>query len=295
MKSLIYIVLLMGLLLSISSCKIVKKPTVERIQDITVVSINPDKSAVNVSLIVHNPNGFKMKLNKLSLDLLNKDRGKVGMAALSKDVEIPKKASVNLDFMVELDTRPVVKMVSSLDQKVQFFVVGKGHGKALGMGREFEFDEPFELDLKEHLQSLLTRFSASGQSLFKVQRTSVEKVGLSETELQVSFIVLNPYGFSFNLQGFPAEIYINNKLVGKGNLQNQMKFDESIYSKDGVMVFKLSNFKSVFGAVSGVFKGEVAYTVKGKVMVNALGMDIVRPYDYKGSIPLSLWELLIKP
>ncbi|PKN73011.1 MAG: hypothetical protein CVU50_04445 [Candidatus Cloacimonetes bacterium HGW-Cloacimonetes-3] len=295
MKSLTYIALLMGLLLSLCSCKIVKKPSVERIQDIRVVSINPDKSIVNVSLIVRNPNGYKLKLNKLSLDLLNKDRGKVGMASLAKDVEIPKKASVNLDFMVELDTRPVVKMVSSLDQKVQFFVVGKGQGKALGMVRDFEFDEPFELDLKDHIESLLTRFSASGQSLFKVQRTSVEKVGLSETELQVSFIILNPYGFSFNLRGFPAEIYVNNKLVGKGNLQNQMRFDESIYSKDGVMAFKLSNFKSAIGAVSGVFKGEVAYTVKGKVIIDALGMEVVRPYEYKGSIPLSLWELILKP
>jgi LEA14-like dessication related protein len=273
----------------------VKKPSVERVQDIQIVSINPDKSVVNVSLIVNNPNCYKIKLNRLSIELLNKNRGKVGTASLSKEVEIPKKASINLDFMVELDTRPVVKMISSLDQKVQFFIVGIGQGKAMRMGRDFDFDESYELALKDHIDSLLSRFSASGQSLFKVQRTSVEKVGLGETELHVNFLILNPYGFSFNFKGFPAEIYINNKQVGKGNLQNQMRFDESVYSKDGVMIFKLSNFKSVFGAVSGVFKGEVAYTVKGKVMIDALGMEINRPYEYKGSIPLSLWELLLKP
>lgn len=293
MKKLIYGLTLLGFIFVLSSCKFIKKPTVDKIQDIKVVSISPDKSVVNISIIVNNPNCYKIKLDKLDLELLNKDRGKVGVAFLSKSVVIPKKASINLDFNVQLDTRPVVKMVSGLDQNVQFFITGKGHGKALGMGRSFGFDEPYELDLKEHLQNLMTKFSAGGQNLFKIQRTSVEKVGIGETELHISFIVLNPYGFTFNFKGFPSEIYINGKMVGRGNLQNQLGFDQDVYSKDGLMIFKLSNLKSIFGAVKGVFSGEVAYTVKGKVMIDAMGMEIIRPYEYKGSIPLNLWELLM--
>ncbi|MDD4309801.1 MAG: hypothetical protein PHO32_05430 [Candidatus Cloacimonetes bacterium] len=294
MRNSIIIIALLAILLSLSSCKLVKKPTVEKVRDIRVVSISPDKSVVNVSLIVNNPNGFKIRLSKLDIEVLNKDRGKVGMATLTKEVEIPKKAAVNIDFKVEMDTRPTVKMVSSLDQNVQFFVIGNGYGKALGMGRKFSFDEPYELDLKEHLENLLSKFSAGGQNLFKIQRTSVEKVGIGETELHVSFMILNPYGFTFNFKGFPAELYINNKLAGKGNLQNQLSFDENIYSKDGVMIFKLSNLKSVLGAVSGVFKGEMEYAVKGKVIIDAMGMEVNRPYEYKGSVPLSLWDLLPK-
>lgn len=293
MRKYMHITLLLLALLSLSSCKMFKKPTVEKIRDFKVISISPDKSVVEISLIVNNPNSYKIRLSKLDIQLLNKDRGKVGTAALSKEVMIPKKASINLDFRVELDTRPVVKMVSGLDQKVQFYVQGQGRGKALGMGRNFGFDESYELDLREHLENLLSKFSASGQSLFKIQRTTVEKIGIGETELHVDFIILNPYGFSFNFKGFPAEIYLNNKLAGTGNLQNQLRFDENIYSKEGVMIFKLSNLKSILGAVSGVFKGEIAYTVKGKVMIDAMGMQIDRPYEYKGSLPISIWELLL--
>lgn len=293
MKRLLIIASLMVILLAQSSCKLFKKPTVDKIRDVRVVSITPDKSVVNISIIVNNPNCYKIKINKLDITLLNKDRGSVGIASMAKEVEIPKKASVNIDFKVELDTRPVVKMVSSLDQKVQFFVSGKGHGKAMGMGRNFSFDEPYELDLKEHLESLLSKFSAQGQSLFKVQRTSVEKIGIGETELHVEFLILNPYGFTFNFKGFPAELYISDKKVGTGNLKNQLGFTENVYSKDGVMIFKLSNLKSVLGAVAGAFKGEIAYKVKGKVMIDAMGMEVNRPYEYKGSIPVNLWELLM--
>ena len=144
------------------------------------------------------------------------------------------------------------------------------------------------------MQSLLSRFSAGGQSLFKIQRTTVEKIGIGETELHVNFLILNPYGFSFNFKGFPAEIYINNKLAGRGNLQNQLSFDENVYSKDGVMIFNLSNLKSILGAVSGVFKGEISYSVKGNVLIDAMGMEVNRPYEYKGSLPVSIWELLLK-
>jgi len=293
MKYLARLFLILMVLFGFTACSLFKKPTVEKIRDLKVISISPDNSVVELSLIVHNPNCYKIKLNKLLIDILHKDREKVGTATLSQDVLIPKKAAVNLDFRIELATRPVIKMVSSIDQKVQFFVVGKGHGKALGLGKNFSFDEPYELDLQEHLQDLLSRFSAQGQNLFKVQRTSVEKIGIGETELHVDFLILNPYGFTFNFKGFPADIYINDKLVGSGNLQNQLGFNENTYSRDGTMIFKLSNLKSVLGAVSGALKGEIRYTVKGKVLIDALGMEVKRPYEYKGSLPVNLWDLLL--
>ena len=250
----IKLVLILLVLISFSSCKMFKKPSIERVHDIRVVSIDPDKSVINVSVIVHNPNSFKMRVDKLNMEILDKNRARVGNATLTKEVEIPKRASLNLDFSVVLDTRPVVKMVSSIDQKVQFFVTGKGRGKAIGFSRDFSFEEPYELALRDYLEGILTKFSAKGQNLFKIQRTSIERVGLSESELHVHFILLNPYGFSFNFKGFPAEVFINNKSIGKGNLKTQLSFDESIYSKEGVMVFKLSNVKSLLGSLAGVFK-----------------------------------------
>jgi len=294
MKRAIRLLLIIAVVFSLTSCKMFRKPTIERIHDIRVVSIDPDKSVISVSVIVNNPNNFKIRVDRLKLEILDKDRARVGHATLAGEVDIPKRASINLDFSVVLDTRPVVKMVSSIDQKVQFFVTGKGRGKAIGFSRDFEFEEPYELALKEHLEALLSRFNAKGQSLFKIQRTSVEKVGISETELHVHFILLNPYGFSFNFKGFPAEVFVNNKSIGKGNLKNQLRFDESIYSKEGVMVFKLSNVKSLLGSLTGVFKGEVQYTVKGKVMIDALGMEINRPYQYNATMPLGIWDMLLK-
>mgnify|MGYP001178326603 CR=1 FL=1 len=56
MKTGIRILILAVVAFSLSSCKLFRKPTVEKIRDIQVVSISPDKSVVRVSLIVNNPN-----------------------------------------------------------------------------------------------------------------------------------------------------------------------------------------------------------------------------------------------
>ena len=120
MKNILYLVAFSLVLISLSSCKLFKSPTVTKIQDVKVISITPDKSTIKISFMVSNPNCYKLKLDQLNVELLNKDRYKVGTATLQKVVQIPKKSTMCLDFNVELETRPVVKMVSSIDQKVQF-------------------------------------------------------------------------------------------------------------------------------------------------------------------------------
>lgn len=293
MKNIVKIIALCFVLISLSSCKLFKSPTVTKIQDVKVVSITPDKSTIKISLMVNNPNCYKLKLDKLEVELLNKDRDKVGYANLEKVVEIPKKAAMCINFNVELETRPVVKMISSLNQKVQFFIVGKGHGKVKGLSKKFYFDEPYELDLKEELKNIIPKFSVGTQNLFKITKTSVEKMSIGQTELHIHFIILNPYGLTYNLKGFPAEIYIDDKLAGTGNLKNQLKFNENIFSQDGIMVFQLNNLKSIFGAVKGAIKGEIKYSVKGNVIIDAFGMQIKQPYSYQDSLPVNIVELIL--
>ncbi len=84
MKNSISIITLGLALISLCSCKLFKSPTVTKIQDVKVVSITPDKSTIKISLMVSNPYCYKLKLDKLKVDLLNKNRAYVGTASLQK-------------------------------------------------------------------------------------------------------------------------------------------------------------------------------------------------------------------
>lgn len=271
-----------------------KTPVVEKIQDVQVQSITVDNSTLKLSVIVKNPNSYEIKLSKLDLHLLDMNRERVGQASLQREIMLPARKSINLDFNVRIQTRPMISMVSSINHDLQFFIAAKGEGRAMGISKRFEFEEPYSLVLKEQLMRAIPSLSAGGQDLFKLTRTYVDEYGFSKSILNADFILINAYGFRFNLKGFPAEIFIDGKKVGTGNLKSQMAFNENIFYKDGTMVFELSNLKSIFGAMKGAFKGGVKYSVKGKVLIDAMGMEMSAPYEYSGIIPLSMWDLLLK-
>ncbi|HPN40881.1 MAG TPA: hypothetical protein PKX36_05060 [Candidatus Cloacimonadota bacterium] len=293
MKNIPLLTTLLLILLSVSGCRLFKQPTLEKIHDVKILKLGVDKIEMELSLSIHNPNCYKLKLDKLNVDLLSKDRVKIGSAALQKTVIIPKRKSNALYFSVSLDTRPTARMISLSNQSVYFYISGKGHGKVLGFGKKFEFEEPYELDLKKYLEELIPRFEAGGENIFKLKRSYVKEMGLTQAELAVEFILMNPFGLGFNLKGFPAEVWLGDTKVGNGNLASQLRFDENIHSKDGAMIFKISNFKALWSAVKGVVKGEIPYSVKGTVIIDAFGMEIRKPYQYSGTVPVNLSEFIL--
>lgn len=280
-------------LLSLSGCKFLfKKPVLEKIHDVKVLSLDPDKTELELTLSVHNPNAYKLKLNSLDITLLSPKREKIGSAFLKDEVLIPKKRSNALTFRISLDTRSTVKTINNSDQKVFVYIAGSGRGKVLGASKKFEFEEPFEIDVREQIQRVVAGFKADGNDIFKVKRSYVSKLGLTESQIRVDFIILNPYGLKFNFNGFPATITIGDKESGSGNLLQELSFDEKIYSQEGTMVFKINNWKAIVNAVKGVLNGEIRYEVTGRVQIDAYGIQIERPYSYSDMIAINISELV---
>lgn len=294
MKKVLHLALLALILVSSSSCKFLfRKPVVEKIHDFKINSLNPDKTQLEATLMVSNPNCYKLTIKNLDIEVLNREREKIGFAELTKAVEIPKKKSNALSFLITLDTRATVKMVNHSDQKLFMYVGGKGKGKVLGVSKKFAFEEPYELDFRDKLESVISSFSAGGQDIFILKRSYVDKLGIAETQLKVDFMVMNPYGLMYKLNAFPSKILINGKEAGSGNLTEALDFDETVYSREGSMVFKVSNWKSVISAVKGAIKGEISYEVQGEVQIDAFGMKFGKPFSYKGAIPVSLSDVLL--
>jgi len=281
--------------LSLTSCKFLfKSPKIEKIHDVKVVSIDPDKIRLELALSVLNPNRYKLRLNDMSVDLLNKNRERIGTAFLARAVEIPGRKANALDFTITLDTRPTVKLVNYSDQKVFVYIAGNGSGKVLGTRQAFMFEEPYEIDVREQLRQVLSTFKANGDDIFKIKRSYLGKVGITETQVLVDFIVLNPYGLKFTLEDFPANITIGKAETGSGNLDKVLSFDERVYSREGTMIFRVNNLKAIYNIAKGAINGEVSYRVDGQMKINAYGIDIEEPYAYKDLITISITDDIIK-
>lgn len=289
------------ILLSLISCKLgFKQPEIVKIQDLTIAEIKIDDSKLELSIIVKNPNGYQIRLNELDVQMLAPNRVKVGEAKLKKEINLPANKSVQLDFLVNIQTRPMIQMVSSINKDLQFIILLQGKGKAKGLSKSFELEQLHSISIEDYLPQLLPNLanlksgSSGSQPLFKLLRTHVGDYGFSKTGLVTDFILINPYGLDFKLKGFPAEVFIGGKAVGTGNIKEELHFDQNAFYRDGSMVFQLSNLKSVVSAAKGIFKGGIDYEVRGKILIQAMGFDLEIPYTYFGVIPLSLWELLLK-
>ncbi|MFO8144222.1 MAG: hypothetical protein R6T89_00610 [Candidatus Syntrophosphaera sp.] len=293
MQKPIYILTVCFALMVLSSCSMLfKTPRLEKVHGVDVLTIDPDKTVVDVSLSVNNPNFYKLVLDDLDVLLLDKNRNRIGMVALKQAVEIPKKRSNALDFQISLDTRRTVKMVNHSDQTVYIYISGEGRGKVLGIGKNFNFEEPFEIDIKKELENVVSGFKADGQDIFKIKRSYIGKMGLAKSSIGVDFIILNPYGLQFTLSGFPATIRIGGRDCGSGDIAEPLSFDETVYSREGTMTFRISNWNTVVNAVKGAFKGEIEYRVDGNVQIGAYGMDIDQPFSYSDKIYVNLADLV---
>ncbi len=281
--------------MGLTSCKFLfKSPRMEKVHDVKIVSIDPDKIRLELSLSVLNPNRYKLKLNSMNIELLNKNREQIGTATLSRAVEIPGRKANALDFEITLDTRPTVRMVNYSDQKVFVYIAGTGTGKVLGTNQKFSFEEPYEIDIRDQLQKVLSSFKADGEDIFRVKRSYLGKVGITETQVLVDFIVMNPYGLKFSLDDFPATITIGNAETGSGNLSKALSFDERVFSREGTMLFKVNNLKAIYNIAKGAINGEVSYRVEGQVKINAYGIEFQKPYAYKDLITISITDDIIK-
>lgn len=293
MNKIITLLLISFSLSGLGACNFLfKQPTLEKVHEVKLLALNPDAITLDLTLSLLNPNRYQLTLKELDIDLLNRDRERIGAASLQQEVVIPKRKSNVLNFRITLQTRPTVKMVNRSDQQVYVYIAGQGRAKVLGFNKNFDFETPYEIDAREHLQAMMAGFQVGGEDIFVVKRSYVSKVGLTESQIRVEFLILNPYGLEFRLKAFPATITLGGKEAGSGDLEAGLVFDETVFARAGTMVFKVNNWKTVVNAVKGVLNGEIAYQVRGEAQIEAYGMKLSSPYNYQDQININLSELI---
>jgi LEA14-like dessication related protein len=89
---------LLALLVSItliSSCTSIEEPTLERVEDVEILTLNKSKVEINASMILKNPNSFALDLDKAEL------------VAMLDDVEV---ANIDQTYETEMPARSEFKM-----------------------------------------------------------------------------------------------------------------------------------------------------------------------------------------
>ncbi len=132
------------LLLLCSGCTVYEDVQILGISDYKIASLKDDKIQLNVALDVKNPNPYKIKIKKTSLDLFV-NGSQVGEADMLNQIILKKKSSDSHQIALITDKSVLSKaLISSIGalmgKKIDVGIKGKVKAKALGIGKKFDVD-----------------------------------------------------------------------------------------------------------------------------------------------------------
>lgn len=317
----LYILVLLVVSMFLLSCSLFKEPKFERLNEVKLNDLTPDRTNLDLSIVISNPNWFAITVKSLDIVVNDKKQDKLGTITMTQALKMDKKSIDTVYFEIGLDTRKVAKMLSHSAKKAEFEVNATAVAKVFGISKTIELKQTQEINFTKILESILPSIpseftiptiktdytkSSTGtkklvvrdpklqpltntpktEDLFKVLKTSISDIGLKETDLTVKFMVFNPYGLSFVFRDFPAEIWVNDKFAGRGKLVKPISFSENTFSAEGEMVFTLNNFNSFLLASKALVKKDMNYLVDGTLQVEGFGAKISKPFKFKGTVEI---------
>ena len=89
-------------------CTSIVEPTVERIEDVEIITMNKSKVELNANMVLHNPNDFAIDLDKADLKALLEE---VELAEITQTFEtsMPPKSEFKMPIYVNMDLDKLYK------------------------------------------------------------------------------------------------------------------------------------------------------------------------------------------
>jgi LEA14-like dessication related protein len=311
------------------SCSLYKAPGFEGLNDTELKDLTADHTNLNLSLVISNPNWYAITVKSLHLEIFDKSKDKLGDIVMTQPLKLPKHAADTVYFEIRLDTRKVAKILSYSSEKVEFTIKADAVAKVFGISKRIRLEQDKEVNFTQILEDFLPTIpteieipvlkasdlmnkdknkkllvkdprldpfqnSPLKPNIFKVMKTSISDISLKETELTVSFLLFNPYGFAFTFRDFPADITINGKAAGRGKLAAPIVFNENVVVSEGELVFNLNNLNSLLLASGALIKKDLHYQVNGTLMIDGFGTNIAKPFKFRGTVEIGKKDKLDK-
>ncbi len=305
----------------LGACSIFKAPNFERVNQVQLKDLTIDRTKLDLSIVINNPNWYGITVKTLDIDVMDRDRNKLGNIVMTQPLKISKHAADTVYFEILMDTRKVAKLLSYSSDKVEFIVKATAKAKVSCISKTIRYEQPNHINFTKIIEDLLPGIPTEYEiptihtntkkpntkdkkyifsdpnakpagnapikpDIFKVAKTSVTDIGFKDTELTIKFMLLNPYGFAFTIRDFPSEVWINDKLAGKGKLAKPIIINENVMSADGELVFKLNNFNSILLVSTALVKKDMDYNVKGNLIAEAFGLKVSKPFKFRGTVEI---------
>lgn len=270
---------------------LVKKPKIEKLNKVEMLTLTPDRLSVKLGLAVNNPNFYALRIEEADFDIYNLKAVQVGTGELEESVRIGSRSSGNVNLILYLDTRKAVKTVDTDKRKLGIIIHGRAKAKALIFSRTQIINQRYEISIEDYIQKWIPNLTMANKEFFRITNTEVESNN-TETRIRVHFEMSNPYGLDYELKAFPAQIFINDIHAGEGKLDAPVIMTEETETQSGIMTFTLQNASSLSSLGRSLLTGELSYEVRGDIHYSVFGVELQNEFKFGDKLNIDPGSLL---
>lgn len=255
-------------------------PEFKEIKKSRIVKFNSDSIWVDITAFAENRNNFKIEIENLDVTIMQENFA-LGKANRNENWQIEAEDTGKIQIHTALDTKKILKIISDEPESLHLKLVG-GADADLGLitlpvDINIDFTVPVREQLSKTIQS-----DTENDKIIKISSAGLKKLNLGGSAVEIGFQIQNPYGIEFSVEGYPSTLFVGNKDLGEGNINEKIVVRKKGDVSEGKITYNLSNTKTLTSLFGSFFSGKLEYETKGNLILNILGYDIKIPYRKKG-------------
>lgn len=255
-------------------------PEFKEIKKSNIVKFNSDSIWVDITAVAENRNNFKIEIENLDVTVMQ-DNLSLGKANRNEKWQIEAEENGEIQIQSALDTKKILKIISDEPDSLHLNFVGSADADLGLITLPVDIDIDFSVPIKEQLAKTI-QSDTENDKLIKITSAGLKKLNLGGSAVEIGFQIQNPYGIEFSVEGYPSTLFVGNKDLGEGNINEKIVVRKRGEVSNGKITYNLSNTKTLTSLFGSFFSGKLEYETKGSLILNILGYDIKIPYTKKG-------------
>ena len=255
-------------------------PKFKEIKKSKIVKFNSDSIWIEITATAENRNNFKIEIENLNVNVMQENLS-LGNANRNEKWQIEAKETGEIQIHTALDTKKILKIISDEPDSLQLKLIGTADADLGLITLPVNIDIDFTIPVKEQLAKTIQE-DTENDKIIKISSAGLKNLNLGGSTVEIGFQIQNPYGIEFSVEGYPSTLFVGNKNLGEGDINEEIVVRKKGEVSKGKITYNLSNTKTLTSLFGSFFSGKLEYETKGNLILNILGYDIKISYTKKG-------------
>lgn len=257
-------------------------PEIIDVRDIRITDFSAESLNLSVTATAVNKNNFEIDVTELSAKIVFKDDA-IGVASREAQLTIAPLDTAEFTFTADLVTKKVLNLGSEEIDSIDLELIGSAKADLGIISLPVDVNLNHTFNLKDNI-SRIVQNDVKQHKILTIVNAKLNSLKPDNSAVEIEFNIKNPYDLEISVLNFPSQLYINDVEAGSGNIVERIIVQPGGKKTNGLMIYKLSNLKTLASLFGSILKRKIEYETKGLLSISVLGYEIRFPFTHKGDL-----------